>query len=1136
MQNVVILGMHRSGTSMLASYLQQAGLQTGEPEELMPAQADNPEGFHERLDVVEYNDQLLRARGGSWMQPPSLDDAMQNDETQALNDIVARLPIPYVLKDPRMMLTWPIWREQLQHVVVVYLYREPLAVAHSLKRRHGFPLAYGLALWEYYNASILQTLAGSDALYVAYEDVARDTQQVLGQLINDLTLRGVRCQLPESHVFNSRYNHAPGVDETQVLLTDSQRELQAYCESLGVQGFKQAAPFFRPKKLRCQLTDYATAFAPLGNAIETRAQAQQMEYQRDELQQVLDALNEEHDALSQTFIKNEKTLREAQESEKNALLLAEQAQQKALEFEKQCEKRDEQLSDISHKLVKYDQSPLGSVGRFAETVYKLATLRRGMHSSYDEALEAANEYLVSQGEVTTKETPSKFSMLAGVCRYVLRHPAGSLRSFSFSRLRRAAAVFLKASPDDLEVWVNSRFPEDEGSSAAFDVSQIDASYDELTLHFLQVDKPRVSIVIPVYNNYRMTVQCLQSIKEHTPSDSYEVIIADDASSDLTQSITERVHNVVVTRAEKNQGFLANCNRAADLARGEFVLFLNNDTAVCEGWLEPLLALMDSRTDAGIVGPKLLFADGRLQEAGGIVWRDGSAWNFGRCDDAGKPAYNYVKSVDYISGACLMIRRSLWRQLDGFDERYAPAYYEDTDIAFRARELGFEVLYQPLSQVFHFEGVSNGTDVASGLKQYQVRNQHVFCERHQSVLMQQHFENGQKVFVARDRTRAQRSVLIIDHYVPHYDQDAGSRSTFMYTKLLLDMGYKVLFLGANYFPHKPYTQTLQQMGVEVLVGESMARNQDRWLQENAQYIDAIYLHRPHIAEQLLDSLEKMTPRPRIIYFGHDLHYLRVQREAEIADDDGLRRSAMNWKRRELAVFERVDKIYYPSQIEVDEVSRQCPELSVRAIPLYALPLSEVPSYDFNERRDLLFVGGFNHPPNVDGLCWFVETVLPLIAERCDKAHLHVVGSNPSDAVLDLQSENVTVYGYLSDDELDALYQQVRAVVVPLRFGAGVKGKVLEAIQKGLPLVTTSIGAEGIPEPETVMSVVDDADNFADEVVSLMNNEQKAIAKLPVYPEFLQRHFSQERAKIFIQEDFGSPVRFEINESNSAKEES
>jgi glycosyltransferase involved in cell wall biosynthesis len=189
------------------------------------------------------------------------------------------------------------------------------------------------------------------------------------------------------------------------------------------------------------------------------------------------------------------------------------------------------------------------------------------------------------------------------------------------------------------------------------------------------------------------------------------------------------------------------------------------------------------------------------------------------------------------------------------------------------------------------------------------------------------------------------------------------------------------------------------------------------------------------------------------------------------------------------------------------------------------------YVFEKTADILFVGGFNHPPNVDAICWFVAEVLPRVVQRCPDIKLHVVGSNPTDAVDALQSERVIVYGYLSDEELDALYRRVRQVIVPLRFGAGVKGKVLEAIQKNMPLVTTSVGAEGIPNVATVMNIADDAEEFAATVARIDSGDASALELLQAYPQWLQTNYSKENAAKIIEEDFG-PAHRQIQLSGQA----
>ncbi len=1134
MRNIAILGMHRSGTSMVASALASAGVYVGEPQALLARQEDNPHGFWERRDVVALNDEILASAGGSWYNPPAHPFHSGLNNSAGIPAILAQMPADrsWLVKDPRLVLTWPRWEQALGDAVVVFVYRDPVAVAASLRRRNGFPLALGFALWEYYNQLAITALQGRDAICLSFGSIAADPGAGLGRLLGQLVDLGVVCDpRPDTRIFDASLGRKGSGDQelANAILSESQRQLAGYCEALCSGAALPARPELDPG-LWPRLVDMASALAPLATIRETEIELEEMTRlcqertsERDESLRHLRDVEAEHAELAgahKAEVVRHRQLQQQYQVEGDAY------RAKVAALREKVEALFVELSRTYGNLLDFEQSVLAGMGRLTAGFYKLLTRRRGINSSYDDALVDARAHFEKHGLIPPEKpgrAPGRVSLLRDVIGYVVRNPAGSARSFSLPRLKRAAAIFMTSRPEDLEVWVGSRFPDRESAGAMRIEHHLDESLDQLRLVFPEFEHPLVSIVVPVFNEYRVTMRCLRSVLENSADVPYEIIIADDCSSDLTVSIGERVANVTVLRGEQNRGFLCNCNGAAGVARGRYILFLNNDTAVCPDWLAPLVDTIASDDSVGIVGPKLLFEDGRLQEAGGIMWRDGSAWNFGRMDDPDKPEYNYRREVDYISGACLLIRAELWRQLDGFDQRYVPAYYEDTDLAFAARGAGYKVIYQPLSTVFHFEGLSNGTDLENGIKKYQVENQAKFRDKWQSELDAFHFPNGDDVFLARDRSRHKRCILFIDHYVPHYDKDAGSRSTFMYLNLMLEMGYRVLFLGANFFPHKPYTETLQQLGVEVLVGEYMARNQERWLQDNARYIDLIYLHRPHVAEQFLASLERMKPKPKIVFFGHDLHYLRIGREYGVVGDEQLRRSADKWRKREYAVFDRVDKIYYPSQVEVDEIHSQRADLDVRAIPLYAFDDGQAPDYHFAGTSDILFVGGFNHPPNVDAICWFVGEVLPLVRQARPEIRLHIVGSNPTEAVQDLQAEKVIVYGYLSDQELDALYRRVRQVVVPLRFGAGVKGKVLEAIQQNRPVVCTSIGAEGIPDADSVMTISDSAEAFAASVVTLDSGDPGVVAKLEAYPAWLKANFSKANATQVLLEDFGSPVK-------------
>lgn len=663
----------------------------------------------------------------------------------------------------------------------------------------------------------------------------------------------------------------------------------------------------------------------------------------------------------------------------------------------------------------------------------------------------------------------------------------------------------------------------QGELKQIQVNVEEKIYDDITsiqecavLNLPKTETPMVSIVIPAYNQFTYTYYCIKSIIENSGDIEYEVILADDCSNDLTRQITSVVKNLIVAKTEKNLLFLRNCNNAAKQAKGKYILFLNNDTQVQKDWLRPLVDLCERDRAIGLVGSKLVYADGTLQEAGGIIWKDGSGWNYGRNDDAMKPEYNYVREVDYLSGASIMIRRSLWEELGGFDEHFAPAYCEDSDLAFQVRKAGYRVVYQPLSVVVHFEGKSNGTDVTSGVKKYQVENSLKLQQKWKEEFQKQE-ANGQKVFKARERSLNKKIVLVIDHYVPHYDKDAGSKTTFQYLKMFVQQGYSVKFMGDNFCQHEPYTTVLQQMGIEVLYGPWYAQHWQEWILANKNYIDFAYLNRPHITMKYIDFLKENT-NIKCIYYGHDLHFLRLRREYELTGDAKKLEESQEWLEKELYIMRKADISYYPSYVEEQEIHKIDTAIPVKAITAYVYEefLTDI-AMDFTKREGIMFVGGFGHPPNEDAVIWFVENVYPLIEKQQD-IPFYIVGSNPTERIKKLQRKNIIVKGFVSEEELRELYNTCKVVVVPLRYGAGVKGKVVEALYYGTPMVTTSVGVEGIEGAEAIIEVADTSEKFAEDVLTLYNDNAVLVEKVQKYQKFVKDKFGIEAVWNIIEGDF------------------
>ncbi len=630
---------------------------------------------------------------------------------------------------------------------------------------------------------------------------------------------------------------------------------------------------------------------------------------------------------------------------------------------------------------------------------------------------------------------------------------------------------------------------------------------EVTLPYFE--KPKVSIIIPIYNQIEFTYSCIMSIFENNKGMSYEIIVADDNSPDDSSVLNSNFKNLRLFKNETNKGFLKNCNDVVKNARGEYLLFLNNDTQVLTDWLKELLFIFEQFPDAGAVGSKLIYPNGMLQEAGGIVWKDGSATNFGGRRNPDAPEYNYVKESDYISGASLMVKRSVWDEIGGFDERYAPAYNEDSDLCFAVRKAGYKVYYQPFSVVIHFEGMSHGRDVSKGVKKYQVVNREKFYEKWKQELSQK-ASKDQDFFHERDRSKGAKHVLIVDHNVPTVDKDAGSRTINNFVDSLISLGCKVKFLVPNMYPLASYNKLLQQKGVEVLHGDDFVHWRHEWeryMMQNMNHFSMILLSRSSICMPYVKFLRKNNYKGRIIYYGHDLGYLRLQEEAKLKNDASLIKEADNIKANEDFMYNQSDGALVISYEEQQYLEAYIKKPLYMVPPYYFDSLQVVPAFD--ERKGMLYVGGFHHPPNRDAMKWFLEEIYPSVSS----IPMTIAGSEMPQFIYDFQQKYplLTVKADVPVDELKQLYSQARIVVVPLTLGAGVKGKVVEAMAYGVPIVGTSKAFEGLSKDGFLYESIDDASVFAKEVEALYNDAARWQTLSLFGLQYIKTHFNQEKMK-------------------------
>ncbi|WP_316897965.1 glycosyltransferase [Pseudodesulfovibrio indicus] len=644
----------------------------------------------------------------------------------------------------------------------------------------------------------------------------------------------------------------------------------------------------------------------------------------------------------------------------------------------------------------------------------------------------------------------------------------------------------------------------------------------------------VSIIILCYNKVAYTKQCLRALYANTDTSRFELIVVDNASSDSTPDMLAEFAashpNVKVIRNEENLGFVGGNNCALGSVESEYVIFLNNDTEVQPGWLPPLVETM-AEPGAGAAGCKLVYPDGTLQEAGGIIYSDATGNNFGKFDNPKHPEYCSFREVDYCSGAALMVRADLFRELGGFDARYQPAYYEDTDLCFTVREKGLKVFYEPRSVVVHHEGKTAGTDVTKGFKRFQEINREKFIEKWRAELEKQPApgpKTGANVRALIDRRfRGKPQVLASADEPPQYDRQGGALRFYHFLQYLVESGHQVTYLARNVTERPPdvslvpYVERLRRMGV-VVHGLNAFQPSKMDVSQTLPPIQRVLTGRDFEAALLfshreggfaLNHIKALGLRMRIFMDSVDLHFLRKGRECRRSGG-----SPSRWvdyaegKAQELATYRQTDCVFTATAEESDFLQRGLGIRQAAYVP-DTFPLSEdVPGFD--EREGLVFLAGFRHAPNLDAAMYLMSEILPHIRKELGDVPLYLVGDGPPDSLKKLADEHTVITGWVP--KLEPYLSKMRVGLVPINYGAGIKGKLCRAMGYGTPNVSTTVGAEGIGlTDEKNVLLADDPASFAKAVARLYNDRElwERLSRNG-YDHIRERHSRESVSKILL----------------------
>lgn len=604
------------------------------------------------------------------------------------------------------------------------------------------------------------------------------------------------------------------------------------------------------------------------------------------------------------------------------------------------------------------------------------------------------------------------------------------------------------------------------------------SYNNLEKRFKNLKfpthkNPTLSILLITFNRSDCTINCLESLYDLRKEVDFEVIIWDNASTDKTTEYLTYVEGITVISCKENLHFLRAVNNIAPMANGKYTLLLNNDSQVYPGSLKAAIKTFSKFKNVGSVGAMTIFRDSqKLQEAGsGIL--NFSPMGFGRDDVPTLCKYNYARPVVYCSGSFLMLNTEVFRKLGYLDVRYAPAYFEETDLSIRLIKAGYLNYYQPKCRIYHEEGASKSKqyDPSELMKM----NSDVFRRTHEAFLMK--LTRNVELFHIYRPIHECRNLLWIENELPLKSKGSGYPRMHSILKYLASTGWFI-----TYFAYWSNENIIQE-NLENLP-EGVEFRCDNWVDlfnKRAGFYKGIAVSRVHVFKSVSAQIEVIAKRHKIPII-YDMETLTSDREIMKKNINPKSKIQITLQ-EEVSCANKADVVICVSGLEAEKLKASGTR-SELCIFGHNLKNKSKGSIAFDNRFGFLFVGflGIQDCPNSDSIIWFLNFVWPIIKKELPTAFLNIVGDCCKELkkyLENMEDSSINIRGKISNNDLALLYQQSRVFIAPTRLFSGIPYKIHHAATWGLPFVCSTALLKNMHWENEFESAVENATplNFA-----------------------------------------------------------